>query len=109
MEQMTIKAAYPTAFKPLGIPRPSKNRAIASYKCAPMSESGMRVIVGSVSDFDVKMASASRCREGEDGAVNWKTPGPVRATLSKTVLEKISSKVKYTNLTPCGMMGRSIL
>jgi hypothetical protein len=36
------------------------------------------------------MESASRCRDGDDGAVNSNTAGPVSATL-----------------IPCGMMGFS--
>ena len=38
-------------------------------------------MLGSEGVVRLKMASASRCRDGAEGAVNWKTAGPVRATL----------------------------
>lgn len=83
---------YPTAFSPRGTPRLSRNRAIASYKCAPMAESGIAEMLGSKGVVFWKIARASRCRDGEDGAVNWKTAGADSATL-----------------TPCGMIGWSTL
>ena len=70
-----------SAFSPRGTFSPSRKRAIASKRYAPISVSGIEAIEGSVTVVRLKMASASRCREGEDGAVNWKTAGPVRATL----------------------------
>lgn len=44
-----------------------------SYRWAPIAESGMLVIEGSVMVVELKMARASRWRSGEEGAVNWKT------------------------------------
>ena len=90
---------YPTAFSPRGTPRLSRKRAIASYKWAPMSRSGMLVTDVFVTVVELKIARTSRWRSGDDGAVNWKTKmrryqylydqmkcedipaGPVRATL----------------------------
>lgn len=88
----TSAFVYPTAFSPRGTPRPSRNRAIASYKCAPISESGIAEMLGSAGVVFWKIARASRCRDGDDGAVNWKTAGAESATL-----------------TPCGMIGWSTL
>ena len=72
---------YPTALRPRGTLMPSRNCAIASYKCWPIAASGIDAIDGSDGVVCLKIASASRCREGAEGAVNWKTAGPVRATL----------------------------
>ena len=47
-----------------------------SYKWAPISLPGILVIDGSVKLVPLKIARASRCRSGEDGAVNWKTKEP---------------------------------
>ena len=46
-----------------------------------MSASGIDAMEGSVGVVPRKMERASRCREGEEGAVNWKTAGAVSATL----------------------------
>jgi hypothetical protein len=46
---------------------------MASYKCFPMSGLGMRDIEGSETFVCLKIAKASRCRSGDEGAVNWKT------------------------------------
>ena len=46
--------------------------------------SGMALMEGSEGVVPRKIARASRCRDGEDGAVNWKTAGPVNATLFYT-------------------------
>jgi hypothetical protein len=44
-----------------------------SYRCAPTALSGKEEMDGSSTLVRLKIASASRWREGEDGAVNWKT------------------------------------
>lgn len=56
---------------------------MASYRCAPTALSGIAVIDGSETSVPRKTASASRCRSGEDGAVNWKTAGAESATLCR--------------------------
>lgn len=74
-------ALYPTALRPRGTSIESRKRAIASYRCAPISASGIDAMDGSVGVVWWKIASASRWRDGEDGAVNWKTAGALSATL----------------------------
>lgn len=73
---------YPMAFNPRGTPSPSRNRAMASKRCWPSASSGIRAMEGSETEVLEKMARASRCRSGAEGAVNWKTAGPVRDTLT---------------------------
>lgn len=49
--------------------------------------SGIERIEGSEGVLPWKMASASRWRDGDDGAVNWKTAGAESATLRERFLQ----------------------
>lgn len=44
-----------------------------------------------------KIESASRCRVGEEGAVNWNTAGPVRATLWDGSLALVYTSARAMN------------
>ena len=55
----------------------------------------MREMVGSEGTVSWKMASASRWRSGDDGAVNSKTAGAVKATLSNRNPEWATSLGDY--------------
>jgi hypothetical protein len=67
------KPSHPTAFNPRGTPSPSRKRAMASYRWAPMSLSGILATDGSDTLVELKIANAWRWRSGDEGAVNWNT------------------------------------
>ena len=64
---------------------------MASKSASPMELSGMRAMLGSDGVVLWKSASASRCREGDEGAVNLKTiesylDQPCCALINETLL-----------------------
>lgn len=121
-----VGKTHPTAFKPRGISSSSRNRAMDSNKCLPISESEIREIEGSEIVVLLKIAKISRWRSGAEGAVNWKTffeitschvvsccsrnwltcrtcQSDAERNDECTVISRFLETVCY--LTPCGMMG----
>ena len=68
-----------------------------SYKYEPISLSGTLATAGSDTVVPLKMASACRCRSGEEGAVNWNTDKNSFNHCNSTKLDKLTSRASQSN------------